>query len=142
MATLARTVKKIKAFDFERAILNIVSFNDQKALNLNRDDQLFKGGSDANGDLLQPEYADLTIFLKTMSGQPTDRVTLRDTESFHNSFFLDASKFPLRISATDSKTGELMDKYGEDIFGLDDESQAEFNEYILDDIQEALKKAL
>ena len=141
MATLARTVKKIKAFDFERAILNIVSFNDKKALNLNRDIQLFAEGSDAEGNLLQ-SYHPITIEYKEMVGQPTDRTTLRDTESFHNSFFLDASKFPLRISATDSKTGELMDKYGEDIFGLDDESQAEFNEYILDDIQEALKKAL
>jgi len=102
---------------------------------------LFAEGSDAEGNLLQ-SYHPITIEYKEMVGQPTDRTTLRDTESFHNSFFLDASKFPLRISATDSKQGELMDKYGEDIFGLDDESQAEFNEYILDDIQETLKKAL
>ena len=142
MATLVQSVKRVKAFDFEKAILNVVSLNDKKALNLNRDTQLFDEGSDSLGNLLSPPYTDLTILLKTIAGQPSNRVTLRDSESFHNSFFMDASKFTVKIDATDSKTTELKEKYGEDIFGLDDESQSEFNEQVLDDIQETLKKGI
>ena len=134
--------KKLKSFDLEKAILKVVSLNDQKALNLNRDVQLFDEGSDAKGNFLDPPYTDLTVFLKGLAGQPTNRVTLRDTEAFHNSFFMDASKFPVRISATDPKTKELSDKYGEDIFGLDDESQATFNDHILSDIQDVFRKAI
>ena len=140
--TLEQSVKRIKAFDFEKEILNVVSLNDKTALNLNRDTQLFDEGSDSKGNLLSPDYTDVTIFLKRLSGQPTNRVTLRDTEAFHNSFFMDASKFPVRIDATDSKTSELKSKYGNDIFGLDEESQSTFNAQILPDVQDSLRKGI
>ena len=142
MATLEQSVKKIKTFDFEKELLNVVSLNDQKALNLNRDTQLFDEGSDAKGNLLTPDYTDVTIFLKRQAGQPTNRVTLRDTEAFHNSFFMDASTFPVRIDATDSKTSELKGKYGNDIFGLDEESQSTFNAHILPDVQSINRKGV
>ena len=142
MATLEQSVKKIRAFDFEKELLNIVSLNDQKALNLNRDTQLFIEGSDSLGNQLDPPYTDLTIFLKRLAGQPANRVTLRDSGAFHDSFFLDPSKFPVRIDATDSKTDDLKGKYGKDIFGLDDESQGDFNKHILSDVQTSLKKGI
>lgn len=137
---LNQVVKRIKSFDLERELLKTVSLNDKKALNLNRDDQLFGSGTDANGNPLTPDYAPFTIDQKRFLGQPTDRVTLRDTEAFHNSFFMDASKFPVRIDATDQKTSELKTKYGDDIFGLDQDSQSEFNAQILPDVQSLNRK--
>lgn len=139
---LNQIVKRIRSFDLEREVLKTVSLNDKKALNLNRDDQLFGSGSDSLGDALTPDYASFTIDQKRFLGQPTDRVTLRDTEAFHNSFFMDASSFPVRIDATDSKTSELKQKYGEDIFGLDQDSQSEFNAQILPDLQDVYKKSV
>jgi len=140
LATLDQSVKRIKRSDTEKELLKVVSLNDQKALNLNRDVQLFDEGSDAKGTFLSPEYAPITVLLKRQSGQPTNRVTLRDTEAFHNSFFMDTSSFPVRIDATDSKTAELKDKYGVDIFGLDNESLDEFTDFILSDVQDLYRE--
>lgn len=142
VSTLSETVKILARFDFEKSILQVVSLNDEKALNLNRDVQLFDEGSDSKGELLTPPYADVTVFLKGLAGQPSNRVTLRDTEDFHNSFFMDTSKFPVKIDAADSKTSELKEEYGDDIFGLDEDSLKEFGEFILPDIQDANKKGI
>lgn len=139
---LNQVVSRLKKFDFEKELLKVVSLNDKVALNLNRDVQLFEKGIDAEGNPITPEYTPFTIEMKRFSNQVIDHVTLRDTEAFHNSFFMDASKFPIRIDATDSKTSELKEKYGDDIFGLDDESQDEFNEAILEDVQNALRKGI
>lgn len=139
---LNQAARKAKNYNFERELLNIVSLNDKIALNLNRDSQLFEQGIDSKGNPISPEYTPFTVEMKRFSNQPSDRVTLRDTEDFHNSFFMDASKFPIRIDATDSKTSELKGKYGEDIFGLTEDSQGDFNKAILGDVQESNTKAI
>jgi hypothetical protein len=142
MSTLEQSVKKVKSFDFEKAILKVVKDNDNTAIDLNTDSQLFDKGIDSTGSLLPGPYAPMTIGIKSILGQPTDRITLRDTGDFHDGFFMDASKFPLVIDSSDSKTSELKSEWGEDIFGLTDESQTEFNEQILPDIQDSLKKGI
>lgn len=68
-------------------------------------------------------YAPLTVQLKKEKGQPFDRVTLKDTGAFHKSFFLVFTPVGFSISARDSKTESLVDKYGESIFGLTEESR-------------------
>lgn len=142
MAELSQTAARIKKFDLNKEILKVVSLNDQKALNLNRDTQLFERGIDAEGNLITPEYTPFTVSLKQFSGQVADHVTLRDTEAFHNSFLMDAASFPVEITASDPKTGELKSKYGDDIFGLTNESQSVFNKHILEDVQNVYKKAI
>lgn len=69
-------------------------------------------------------YAPRTIQLKTKKGQPTDRVTLRDTGAFHKSFTLEIGPVGFYITATDYKTQELVDKYGANIFGLTSDNLA------------------
>jgi len=142
VSTLAQSVKKVKAFDFEKAILKVVKDNDNIAIDLNTDNQLFDKGIDSTGSLLPGPYAPMTIEIKSILGQPIDRITLRDTGDFHDGFFMDASKFPLVIDSSDSKTSELKSEWGEDIFGLTDESQTEFNEQILPGIQDSLRKGI
>ncbi len=142
MATLTQSIKNLKSFDFEKAILKVVKDNDNVALDLNTESQLFGKGIDSKGNLLPGPYAPFTIEIKNLKGQPTNRITLRDTGEFHEGFFMKATSFPVEIDSSDSKTSELKSQWGEDIFGLTDESQSEFNEQILDDIQTALKKGI
>lgn len=63
-------------------------------------------------------YAPKTIALKRKKGQPTNRVTLRDTGAFYAGMrvIFDAGGF--RITSDDRKTEELVDKYGPEIFRL------------------------
>jgi len=68
------------------------------------------------------------VSLKRIKGQPTDRITLRDTRDFHNSFFMKTDKFPLNIDATDRKRDKLVSEWGP-ILGLTKENT---NEWILD----------
>lgn len=86
---------------------------------LNTEEQLFKKGENALGVSMQTyaPYKPVTIEIKRDKGQPTDRVTLRDTQAFHNSFFIFADNKAAWFKATDKKSQKLYDKYGE-IFGL------------------------
>lgn len=72
-------------------------------------------------------YSRYTIYLKTKKGQPTDRVTLRDTGAFHRSFTVVAEQDQFYITATDDKTEELVKKYGPEIFGLTPENRLDIS---------------
>ena len=66
-------------------------------------------------------YAAYTVWRKLAKGQPTDRVTLKDTGDFHSSFYVVVDEEGFEIMASDEKTEALVAKYGKDIFGLTDE---------------------
>ena len=62
---------------------------------------------------------------------PLGRVDLRDTGSFQDSIFTKITNNFIKWGATDSKTSDLVKKYG-DIFGLSDFTVDEFiNEILL-----------
>lgn len=93
-------------------------------LKLNTEEQLYRQGINANSENIDDysPYTPFTISLKKKKGQPFDRVTLRDTGDFHESFFLDIDSKSFFFDATDEKAKELAEKYGEDIFGLTEDS--------------------
>ena len=99
----------------------------QPALNglvieLNTQDQLFKRGVDSKG-LSLGVYAPFTIEAKRRKGQPTNRVTLRDTGDFHRTWTVTTKNGDIIIEADGDKSDKnLMDVYGEDIVGLTDEN--------------------
>ena len=67
-------------------------------------------------------YTPKTIELKEIKGQPTNRVTLRDTGDFYASFKIITEPDKFTIIATDYKTDGLIRKYGRQILGLTDEN--------------------
>ena len=85
------------------------------ALNLNRSQM--DSGIDAKGRKMRtyksvyPDvYAQYTIAIKQMTGQPHDRVTLKDTGSFHKK--LELKSFPGHaaiIGDTKKSDGDIMD---------------------------------
>lgn len=67
-------------------------------------------------------YTPYTQRLKQELGQPYDRVTLRDTGAFHESFAIRADQGGFDIVASDPKTEMLVGKYGPEIFGLTEQN--------------------
>lgn len=95
-------------------------------IRLNTEDQLFKEGEDSKGKSLKSiggGYSPFTIEIKKSKGQPTDRVTLKDTGAFYQSFDVIPYKGGFRIDADPIKDEtNLFKEWGEDIVGLNPEN--------------------
>lgn len=99
--------------------------------------QLFELGEDSEGKRLwsfspsQP-YSPYTIKLKEAKGQPTDRLTLRDTGKFYESFRIMVGRDEFIIDANGQKdNSNLFDEYGDNILGLNKFSMEELVERLL-----------
>lgn len=88
--------------------------------------QLFEKGEDSTGISLESiggEYAPFTIEEKKRKGQPTNRVTLKDTGDFYMTFNVIPFKGGFIIDANTIKDGEnLEDDWGRNIIGLQPEN--------------------
>lgn len=84
------------------------------------DDQLYRRGINGHGEKIMDyaPYKPSTIRNKKKKGQPTTRVTLRDTGAFHEAMFVVFDSEGFYITSSDRKTPELVEKYGEEIFRL------------------------
>lgn len=104
---------------------DIVTEYEAEICDMNTENQLFEQGVNRLGVSIMDyrPYRPLTLEIKAMKGQPTDRVTLRDEGDFHASFFVTATNSEFDISAADWKTKDLRKKYGNQIFGLTDENK-------------------
>lgn len=103
--------------------------------------QLF-AGIDGKGNEIVPEYSDFTYDVKIKVGQPTDRVTLKDTGAFYASIFIDYGTKYIYFDANDSKTNDLIDKYGGDILGLTESSIEILKKKIISTLQNKIKSYL
>lgn len=123
----------------------IVRDNDNILIDMNAQDQLYAKGVNRLGiriDEYQP-YRPLTIQVKIEKRQPYDRVTLKDTGEFYDSFYVETAEDRFYIKASDEKTNWLIKKYGAEIFGLTNDSLAEFiNDYVKDEAYNRVKEIL
>lgn len=83
--------------------------------------QLYDSGEKRDGTKITPAYAPETVAIKKKKGQPTNRVTLRDTFDWQASFWVQFYPDGFEIKASDWKTERLTQKYGDEILGLQDE---------------------
>lgn len=87
-------------------------------------DQLYRRG--VNGldvKIMDYEpYAISTIRRKQKKGQPTTRVTLKDTGEFYESMFVVFDDEGFYITSNDDKAKYLVKKYGKAIFRLTDKN--------------------
>ena len=95
-------------------------------IHLNTEEQLIEGVN-AQSETLESiggKYSQVTIFFKERNNQPFDRVTLKDTGAFYDSFKVYYEKDGIVIDANTIKDGEdLQERWGNDILGLTDESK-------------------
>lgn len=92
-------------------------------------DQLFSG-EDFEGKPIRPFYRPATVQIKAQKGQPTDRVTLRDTGDFYEGITAQVDAKEIELFGSDEKTKQLEEKYGKRLIGLSDESQAKLQELL------------
>lgn len=84
--------------------------------------QLYDLGENRDGEKIRPAYAPATVEIKMKKGQPTNRVTLRDTFEWQSSFYIQYYQDGFEIMASDWKTDRLKAKYGDEILGLQDDN--------------------
>ena len=128
-----------------RIIQNIIWDNEAYIVDLNAEEQLFEQGINRLGVEISDyaPYSPVTIAIKEAKGQPTNRVTLRDTGDFEASFFLEVGDKQFEIKASDFKTEDLIKKYGRQILGLTDENIAALIwQYIFPDLMKKAKNVL
>lgn len=111
--------------------LEVVKDNESRVVSDITDGQLFTFGQDGKGISLG-SYAQSTINRKKAKGQPTNRVTLRDTGEYHRSHRLELTSDGIEVKA-DPVNGdyELRSRYGDDILVWSDKNQDVFVEKIL-----------
>jgi len=86
-------------------------------------------------------YKPLTIQLKRAKGQPTDRVTLKDTGDFHASIYLSFDTTKMTVMADDPKTAKLVRKYGYEILGLTEQNLIDLQAKIYPKLLDKFKRA-
>lgn len=88
------------------------------------DDQLYRRGITGKEVKIASyaPYAESTIKKKKKKGQPTTRVTLRDTGDFHKATFIVFESDGFYVTSEDYKTPFLIKKYGDEIFRLSDKN--------------------
>ncbi len=93
-------------------------------------DQLFTTGEDGDGVSLG-DYSPVTIKIKRAKGQPTDRITLKDTGDFYRSYMIEAFKGGFIVDADGQKSPEdnLFVSYGDDILKPNEETITLITEY-------------
>lgn len=129
-------IKQLKKIDLEKIALKEFESMKEEAFDLNTEDQLFSRGVDAHGVSLG-DYAPLTIRLRSEAGLPVDRITTRVEGDFHAGWEANFSRWPVFFTSSDSKTGELIFLFGEDIFGLEEKN---ISKLIEDGIKEGIQK--
>ena len=118
-------------------VQRIIRDDEPYICDMNAEGQLFEEGVNRLGVKLSDfaPYSPRTIEIKKAKGQPTDRVTLRDTGDFHSSFHVEVGPDRFEIKASDWKTEKLLKKYGMGILGLTQENLAELIwQYIYPDL--------
>lgn len=82
-------------------------------------------GVDGYGNEIKPPYTLTTVRYKKKKHQPYDRVTLYDTGDFYKSLRVEIEEDGFRIVSDDEKAQDLLDRYGEKVFRLMNESLME-----------------
>lgn len=87
-------------------------------------DQLFRRGVNGRDEKIMDymPYKPSTIRKKQKKGQPTTRVTLKDTGEFYESMFVVFDSEGFYITSGDDKAKYLAKKYGNTIFRLTDKN--------------------
>lgn len=133
-----KLIEKLSTFSeaIDGALPDIIRENEPFILDMNIEDQLYERGQTRLGVSIASfaPYAPSTIQYKKANRQPYDRVTLRDTEDFHKSFYLDIDSEKFEIKAKDWKADKLRSRYGDDIFGLSLDNLKGVKEFIYTDL--------
>ena len=144
LESLKSRLRSWAEIDVPYIVQKIADMNDIKdaIIYLNTEKQLYEGKDKLGQDLesIGGDYSPFTKDLKTAFGQPTDRVTLRDTGIFYESFEVTSFNNYIEITANPFKDGtDLQKRWGFNIIGLNEENKQwlinEIKSRLLDEIK-------
>ena len=124
-----RTVEDLQK-SVNLSIKESVNKNKDVLKTMQTEQQMFTGQT-ATEKAIKPSYQPSTINYKKRTGQPFDRVTLKDTGDFYKSIEIEAKANDFVISTQISYSIYLVEKYA-DILGITDTNLNTFvNNYTL-----------
>ena len=142
-ATLRNLEYRLRKFKDELPLYleDIIRSKEDVIVDAIRNDQLYRRGINGEGVKIMDyaPYAPSTIKRKRRLGQPTTRVTLRDSGKFHESMYLELDSEGFRIVTDDQKAKFLVSRYGANIFRLTNEN---FNRIVKSHIRKELIRKL
>ena len=129
---MRKVLNQIIGLDLDQIALDIARTDTFKKLviSLNTEgtptSQLFELGEDSTGKKLSQiggDYSPFTVQEKQRKGQPTDRITLKDTGDFYRTFDVIPFKGGFRIEADPQKEeNNLEEEWGANIIGLNQQN--------------------
>ena len=124
------TVERLRT-SINESIRTSVDQNKTVIKTMQTDEQMYQG-INASGNSITPfPYAKSTINYKKRNGQPTDRITLKDSGDFYDSIEIEARTDDFVISTQITYSIYLVTKYAE-ILGITDTNLQTFvNTYTL-----------
>lgn len=125
--TIAALQRKVQKLNTDQLAVDCLTETKESIADLNAE-QMFTGLRADGSDIL-PSYKDITIEIKKLKGQVTDRVTLRDTGAFYAGITTTVTQNSVITTSTDPKTEKLKKKYETSkgkIFGLGGEFRQRF----------------
>lgn len=120
---LTYRLRKFKSI-LEQELKNEILKHEDVIISMIAEEQLYKEGIEGRGIKIisyQP-YKPNTIKRKLRKGQPTNRVTLKDTGEFYASLHVEFDDDGFYVTSTDDKAKYLLDRYGKTIFRLTNEN--------------------
>lgn len=136
-----RTVSELKS-SLNQIVKETFEKNGYVIKEIQTQKQLYQG-EDSKGSFIRPAYKPMTIRIKMKKGQPTDRVTLKDTGKFYNSIKVIANETFVEVTTSIEYSKELFKKYGDNILGIQEELLRDFAEqYILPNIKHSFNDKL
>jgi hypothetical protein len=132
MASIAQVYNKIKTLSIEDVARKSIEDTKDAIADFNAE-QMFQGLR-SDGAEINPQYSHTTIAIKKEKGQPTDRVTLKDTGAFYAGIRVVVTGDNITIDSTDEKNDALFEKYStqrSNIFGLSPQYKREYMNEVL-----------
>ncbi len=124
MNTWKDVADRIKTLDLEFEAVE--SFNDVgKEYARMNNEQNFQG-INQKGQAIVPAYTATTVAIKKRKGQPSDRVTLKDTGDFYQRRIAIADNTKIYIESDVPYADHLAEKYGDEIHGLTNDNRKDF----------------
>ena len=139
MATIKAVFQRVNNFytSMDKITIDVIKDNSKLILDENRS-QLFDGLDKEGKEIVNEQggkYSPTTVRIKQEKGQPTDRVTLRDTGDWQDAMFLEVKGNEILTDSSDWKTDELLKKYDRNmntILGIPETSKTKINSTLMD----------
>lgn len=144
LKNLNNRLRKFKSI-LSQELENIILDNESVIVEMITQQQLYEQGIEGRGIEISSyaPYAESTIRKKIKKGQPTNRVTLKDTGDFYKSLKIEFDDKGFYITSNDFKSPYLLKKYGLTIFKLTDENlKTLINRYVRPALTVKLKEYL